>query len=235
MLTPHNNAKLDQIADTVIMPGDPLRAKYIADNYLTDVVCYNEVRGILGYTGLYNGFKISVQASGMGCPSMGIYSKELFDIYNVKNIIRIGTTGSINEDINCKDIIVATSVTTDSNYPKYYLKSDNLILNPSQNLVDISKSVASNLNISPVYGKIQTSDIFYAFDEDLKNLAKSGILAVEMETAALYTNAIVSKKQALSILTVSDKPLEKIGLSALERQEGFDEMLKYSLEIAKNI
>lgn len=235
--TAHNSAKLGDIAQTVIMSGDPLRAKYIADNYLKNVVCYNQVRAMYGYTGYFENVKISVQGSGMGCPSMGIYSKELFDFYNVQNIIRVGTAGALNSSLKLKDIVFAKQVYTNSNYVKLNgndkIKNSDLLYANSM-LLDMAEKIAINKNIPYVSGKIFTSDIFYSDINFLNNLAKNDFLAVEMETAALYTNAYNSGKNALTILSISDNPIIGTGLSSTERQISFDKMIKIALELAIN-
>lgn len=229
--TPHNNAKIGDIAKTVLMPGDPLRAKYIAEKYLENVVCYNEVREMFGFTGTYKGVRISIQGSGMGCPSMGIYSMELFNGYNVDNIIRVGSIGGLSDDVNLRDIIVAKYVLTDSNYPSVVVDDEYLPIASSillQKLENLSKDFNVNLKI----GKIYTSDFFYSELDYLKNLKHRGILGVEMETAALYANAKKTGKNAISLLTVSDKPLKGESLEASERQNTFDDMIKIALELA---
>ncbi len=238
--TPHNRAVKGDIAKTVLMPGDPLRAKYIAKNFLEDAVLYNDVRGMYGYTGGYKGIKISVQGSGMGVPSMGIYSKELFEGYDVDNIIRIGSMGSLanNEasdeakNIKIKDVVVATSILSDSNY----ISSSNLegraFPVASEKLLSIAKKVAKE-NVK--FGQVFTSDVFYSSKEHLIELSKTGVLGVEMETLALYVNANVAGKNALAIYTVSDNPILEIGLTSKDRENGFNEMIRYSLDIALNI
>lgn len=236
--TPHNEAKKGDIAKTVLMPGDPLRAKYIAENFLENPVLYNKVRGMFGYTGNYKGIRVSVQGSGMGVPSMGIYSKELFEGYDVDNIIRIGSIGALSNsespnNINIKDIVVASSVETDSNYAKSNgLSTCDFFNNASENLLNIAKNIA-NKNIK--FGKVFTSDVFYSSKEHLIELSKTGILGVEMETLALYVNANISKKNALAIFTVSDNPILGIGISASERENGFNKMIEYALDIVLNI
>lgn len=230
--TPHNSAKLGDIARVVIMPGDPLRARYIAKKYLQDVVCYNKVRAMYGYTGMYNNIKISVQGSGMGCPSMGIYSKELYDFYNVDTIIRVGTAGAINQKLNLRDIIIADSSNTASSYVEQFNVSNKNSLCATKELVNKAIDIAKNKNFSVKVGKIYTSDTFYTDIEKLKKLANSDILAVEMETAALYTNAFISNKKAISILSVSDNPITGESLSSTDRENSFNKMIKFALELA---
>ncbi|MNP22357.1 Purine nucleoside phosphorylase DeoD-type [compost metagenome] len=226
---------MGDIARTVIMPGDPLRAKYIAEKYLKNVVCYNEVRGMLGYTGEYKGVRISVQGSGMGCPSMGIYSKELFDLYNVDNIIRVGSAGAISDKIELRDLIVAKSVYTNSNYVKELGFDSNFIPTSNNNILEKAVSINSGYGFNAKFGNIYTSDVFYSDVKKLIDLKDLDILGVEMETAALYSNASVSNKNALSILTVSDKPITGESLSAIDRQVSFNSMMEFALELAINI
>lgn len=230
--TPHNSAKLDDIAKTVIMPGDPLRAKYIAEKFLSNIVCYNQIRAMYGYTGYYKGIKVSVQGSGMGCPSIGIHSKELFDFYGVENIIRAGSAGSLDKDLKLKDIVIADSTTTNSNYPEIIKKSKVEKLFASRHLLGLALKTVKDNNIKYKSGNIFTSDVFYSSKDELMELSKNGVLAVEMETAALYTNADLYKKNALTLLSISDNPLTGEGLNSEERQNSFDEMIRLSLEIA---
>ncbi|MCX8073975.1 MAG: purine-nucleoside phosphorylase [Clostridia bacterium] len=233
--TPHNSAKLGDIANTVIMPGDPLRAKYIADNFLQDVSCYNEVRGMLGYTGYYKGIKISVQGSGMGCPSMGIYSRELFEFYGVNNIIRVGSAGKLNDSLSINDVLIATRSYTNSNYVRESLNSATNFVCANEELLEKSQNMVAIKNANVKFGPIYTSDVFYAEEKRLRELANTGVLAVEMETAALYANAVMLNKRALSVLTISDDALTKEGLSSIERQNSFNDMIKFVLELAANI
>ena len=236
--TPHNNAKMGDIAKTVLMPGDPLRAKYIAEKYLTDVVCYNEVRNMLGFTGYYKGRKISVQGSGMGIPSMGIYSKELFDGYDVENIIRIGSAGSLankNSSEYAKmtklgDILVADSVLSDSNY----IKANRLDVKPlaSKNLLIKLNNVLENNKTNVKIGTIYTSDTFYTDKSILEEVSKLDVLGVEMETLALYTNAVVSNKNAIAMFTVTDNIIMNESVSSEERLKGLDKMIEIALELA---
>ena len=235
--TPHNNAKIGEIAKTVLMPGDPLRAKYIAQKYLEDAKLYNDVRGMLGYTGKYKGITISVQGSGMGVPSMGIYSKELFEGYDVDNIIRIGSAGSLDNDnasdisksVNLGDIVVASDVITDSNY----INANHYNVEPvaSEKLLNILKDRSKgkdNIKIGTVY----TSDTFYMENYLLEEMSKKDVMGVEMETLALYTNAKVANKNALAMFTVTDKLLRGISVGANERQNGLNEMIELALDVA---
>lgn len=241
--TPHNSASKGDIAKTVLMPGDPLRVKYIAENYLENPVMYNNVRGMYGYTGMYKNVKISVQGSGMGVPSMGIYSKELFEGYDVENIIRIGSMGALSnplssdeaKSVNLEDVVVATSILSDSNYIISSGASNNLKPEASKKLLEIAREVSKNECLNVKFGKVFTSDVFYSSKEELIKLSKTGVLGVEMETLALYVNAILASKNALAIYTVSDNPIEGMSISSEKRQTGFNQMIKYALEIARNI
>ena len=236
--TPHNSAKFGEIANTVLMPGDPLRAKYIADTYLTNVVCYNELRNMFGFTGMYNGVKISVQGSGMGVPSMGIYSRELFEGYDVDNIIRIGSAGSlanknassITNSVKIGDILVAESVDTDSNF----IESNELDIFPTSSvrLLDKVEKVAKLKKLKIKVGEIFTSDNFYQDLNILEQLSRRDILGVEMETLALYVNAIRTKKRAVSILTVTDNIFTGEGMEPEKRQAGLKNMIELALDTA---
>ncbi len=234
-MTPHNSAEKGDIAKTVLMPGDPLRAKFIAENYLENPICYNQVRGMLGYTGIYKGIKISVQGSGMGMPSMGIYSYELFSEYDVDNIIRIGTAGAISDNVNLRDIIIAMSASTNSNYAGQYKLSGTYAPTASYRL--LSEAVKSAESHGSIYhvGNILSSDTFYDESGSLSEWKKMGVLAVEMETAALYMNASCSGKNALCILTVSDCPFRNLSTTAEERQSSFRDMMEIALETAYNL
>lgn len=235
MPTPHNNAKKGDIAETVLMPGDPLRAKFIAENYLENPVCYNEIRGMLGFTGTYKGVKISVQGSGMGMPSMGIYSYELFHEYDVKNIIRIGTAGAVADNVNLRDIIIGISASTNSGYAKQYGLPGTYAPTASWNLVSSAVRNAEKKGCIFHAGNILSSDTFYDFSDSLSEWKKMGVLAIEMEAAALYMNAAVAGKNALCILTVSDCPLRNLSTTAEERQTSFRDMMEIALETAVSV
>lgn len=237
--TPHNSAKKGEIAKTVLMPGDPLRAKYIAEKYLTDVKIYNQVRNMYGFTGKYKGKEISIQGSGMGVPSMGIYSRELFEGYDVDNIIRIGSAGALANDnasetaksVKVRDVIIATSVDTDSNYVIANELEDFYPI-VSDNILEVANNVISEKNLDVKLGEIYTSDVFYKDKESLIECSKKDVLGVEMETLALYTNAYITNKNALAMFTVSDNPILGESISSEERQIGFDKMIEIALEIA---
>ena len=230
--TPHNAAKYGDIARTVIMAGDPIRVKYIAENFLKDPVLYNDVRNAYGYTGTYKGKRVSVQAHGMGIPSIGIYTWELFNFYGVQKIIRIGTCGSYKRDVKLGSLVVAQGACTDSNYGtergipgKFSAIADFGLLRKA---VDQAEKDGLDYEV----GNVMTSDVFYNASPDQGMWPKLGVLAVEMEAYALYFNAAVSGKKALAILTVSDNTLTGEQLPAKERALGMDKMIRLALEIA---
>ncbi len=234
--TPHNSAKKGDIAKIVIMPGDPLRAKLIAETYLENVVCYNTIRNVLGYTGTYKGTLISVQASGMGVPSMGIYSHELYNYYDVDTIIRIGSAGALDESIELGDIVVGLGIATDSNYITQYDLPGTFTPVADYNLV--TKMVASLERQEAKYkvGTVLTSDIFYNETTDaLLKWKQMGVLCVEMESTSLYCNAIRAGKRALSIFTISDIILEDIHMEADARRTGFSKMIEVALDMVTDI
>lgn len=232
MPTPHNNAEKGMIAKTVLMPGDPLRAKFIAENYLDDPVCYNEVRGMLGFTGTYKGVPVSVQGSGMGMPSIGIYSWELFNKYDVENIIRVGTAGAVADNVGLRDVIIGLSASTNSNYAAQYGLPGTYAPTASWKLVSAAVKAAEGKGCVYHAGNILSSDTFYDDAESLARWQKMGVLAVEMEAAALYMNAARAGKNALTILTVSDCPLKGLSTTAEERQTTFRDMMEIALEAA---
>ena len=233
--TPHINAPAGAFAKTVLLPGDPKRAKYVAEKFLENAELVNDVRGVQGYTGYYKGVRVSVMASGMGIPSMGIYSYELFNAYDVENIIRVGSIGSINENVNLKDVVVATSASTNSNYGKNFHLDGIISGAASYKLIKKVDEVVAKMGLESKvkFGQILSSDTFYTdeVENDLK-WAKMGVIGVEMEGYALYLNAARSGKNALVLATVSDQLVKKEYLSADERQLSFDEMLTIALETA---
>lgn len=232
--TAHNNAKLGDIAETILLPGDPLRAKFIAETFLGNPVMYNTVRGMYGYTGYYKGKKISVQGSGMGIPSIGIYSYELINFYGVKNLIRVGSAGAINEKLKVHDIVIGMGACTDSNYANQFNLPGTFAPIASYDLLKKSVDIANSKNINVTVGNIVSNDVFYS-DSGLDNLAKwnkMGVLAVEMEAAALYMNAARAGVNALCILTISDCPFTGEECSAHERQVAFTKMMEIALELA---
>lgn len=234
MGTPHNSASPGDIAKTVLLPGDPLRAKYIAETYMQDVVCFNSVRNMLGFTGTYEGKRISVMGSGMGMPSMGIYSYELYDMYGVDNIIRIGSIGGISDDVKIRDIIIAQGSSTNSNYASQYKLPGTYAPISDFGLLRRAVETAEREGIKVVVGNVLSSDTFYtdsSSDNDLWK--KMNILGVEMESAALYMNAARLGKKALAIFTVSDHLYTGESLSAIDRQESFNDMMKIALEMAE--
>lgn len=234
--TSHIGAREGEIAKTVIMPGDPLRAKFIAETFLTDVICFSDVRNMFGYTGRYNGKKISVMGSGMGLASMGIYSYELFNFYDVNNVIRIGTAGSIVEQLNLKDIVIGMGVCTDSNYAQQFDMPGMYAPIPSYELLRKAVDEAENLNLNVAVGNILCSDVFYAdAEKKLKPWAEMSVLAVEMESVALYLNAARARKNALCVLTISNEIFGEGELSAKERQDGLLEMAKLALNVAETL
>ena len=230
--TPHIAAKLGDFANTVLMPGDPLRSKFIAENFLTDAVLVNNVRGIQGYTGLYNGKRVSVMASGMGIPSIGIYSYELYNFYNVQNIIRIGSAGAMQPDIKLRSLVFAQGACTNSNYAHQFEMPGTIAPIASFDLLRSAVETAEKLRYDYKVGNILSSDTFYDDGKGSAVWKKMGVLAVEMESAALYLNAARAGKKALCICTISDNLLTGEELSADDRQSSFREMMKLALEIA---
>ncbi|WP_314909172.1 purine-nucleoside phosphorylase [Oribacterium asaccharolyticum] len=233
MGTAHNKAEVGDIAKTVLMPGDPLRAKYIAETYLTEVKCFNSVRNMLGFTGKYNGKEISVMGSGMGMPSIGIYSYELYQFYNVESIIRIGSAGALHEDIDLKDIVFAQGACTDSRFAYQYELPGSFAPIADFSLLEQAVSEARALGTRFKVGNVVSSDIFYnVYPEAAKKWAGMGVLCVEMEAAALYMNAAKLHKKALAILSISDHILKGTELSPEERQTGFSKMMEIALKLA---
>ena len=234
MSTPHNGAENGAFAKTVLMPGDPLRAKFIAENFLENPVCYNEVRGMFGFTGTYKGKKVSVQGTGMGQPSLSIYVNELFQFYNVQTAIRVGTCGAINKNIHVRDTILANAACTDSSIITQ--RFGNLHYAPSANfdLLYTAYNKAKENNINVAVGPCASSDLFYDDNSNWKKWAEYGVLGVEMEAAELYTLAAKYNRKALAILTVSDHIITGEQTTAEERQVTFKDMIKIALETAIN-
>lgn len=231
--TPHNQATEGQIAKTVLMPGDPLRAKYVADTYLEDVTCFNQVRNMLGFTGTYKGKPVSVMGSGMGVPSIGIYSYELFNFYDVNNIIRIGTAGGLAPDVRLRDLVIGMGACTDSNFAAQFRMPGTLAPIADFGLLRKAVESAERLGYDYKVGNVLSSDVFYNDDETVnERWASMGVIAVEMESVALYLNAIRARKHALCLLTVSDLPLSGEGLPAEDRQTSFTQMMEVALEVA---
>ncbi len=231
--TPHITAEYGDFAETVLMPGDPLRAKFIAENFLTDARLVNNVRGINGYTGYYNGKRVSVMASGMGQPSIGIYSYELFNFYGVKNIIRIGSCGSFDKDLHARDIIIAMGACTNGNFAAQYNLPGTFCPIADFNLVRRAADECEKAGVNFKVGNILSSDVFYDDANSGMQWAKMGVLGVEMESAALYCNALRAGKSALCICTVSDSFVNpEENTTAEERQNSFTAMMKIALELA---
>ena len=231
--TPHISAKKEDIAKTVLMPGDPLRSEFIAKNFLTNPVLVNDVRGVHGYTGEYNGKKVTVMASGMGQPSIGIYSYELFNFYDVDTIIRVGTCGSFHPDLHARDIIVAMGACTNGNYAMQYKLPGTFAPIADFDLVRKAADECEKAGVNYKVGNIFSSDIFYDEANSGMDWAKMGVLGVEMESAALYCNAARAGKKALCICTVSDSFIyPEENTTAEERQNSFTAMMKIALNLA---
>ncbi|MDR0123384.1 purine-nucleoside phosphorylase [Bacillus sp. FSL W8-0920] len=225
----HIGAEKGQIAETVLLPGDPLRAKYIADTYLEDVKCYNEVRGMYGYTGTYKGKRVSVQGTGMGVPSISIYVNELIQSYDVQNLIRVGSCGAIKRDVNVRDVILAQTSSTDSQMNRVAFGPIDYAPCADFGLLKKAYDTAEAKNVAVRVGNVFTADQFYN-EKPLELMAQYGILAIEMETTALYSLAAKFDRKALSILTVSDHVLTGEETTAEERQTTFDEMILIALD-----
>ena len=232
MSTPHNSAEKGDIAKTVLMPGDPLRAKFIAETFMTDIKCFNEVRGMLGFTGKYDGKEISVMGHGMGIPSIGIYTYELFNFYDVDNIIRVGSAGGLQDDVNVRDIIFAMGAHTDSNYGFQYGLPGTFAPTASYKILEKAVAIAKEKGVTYHVGDVLSTDVFYKKCNESELYKKMGALAVEMETPALYMNAAEAHKNALTILTISDHLFKSEELSAQERQTSFTDMMEIALKTA---
>ena len=231
--TPHNGAKEGDFAKTVLMPGDPLRAKYIAETYLENPRLVTSVSNMLGYTGAYKGKEISVMGGGMGMPSVGIYTYELFNFYGVDNIIRIGSAGALSDKLKLKDVVIGMGACTDSNYAAQYGLPGTFAPIADYGLLRRAVEVAEKQGTNVVVGNVLSSDAFYNANKNANDLWKSmGVLAVEMEAAALYMNAAKAGKNALCILSISDHIYSGEELSAEERQVGFGKMMEIALELA---
>jgi len=230
----HIGAKKGDIADTILLPGDPLRAKFIAENYFEDVVQYNEVRGMYGYTGTYQGKRISVQGTGMGIPSISIYVNELIEEYDVQNLIRVGTCGAMQKDVKIRDIILAQGATTDSQVNRMTFGGIDYAPLANFDLLKTAYDLAQDKGLTTHVGNVFTSDAFYRDNgRDINELLASyHVLAVEMETTALYTLAAKFNRKALSILTVSDHVITGEQTSSEERQTSFNQMMELALETA---
>ncbi|MDP4152072.1 MAG: purine-nucleoside phosphorylase [Bacillota bacterium] len=231
-MSTHIEAKKGEIVESVLMPGDPMRAKYIAENFLSDIICYNNVRGMLGFSGVYHGKRVSVQGSGMGMPSISIYVNELLSEYKVNTIIRVGTCGAFSEKLNPRDIVLAMSCCTDSSLCKRIFKGLDYAPTASFSLLKKAAEIAENSEKCFSVGTILSTDTFYQPDPDMWKIWRDyGVLAVEMETAALYTYAAKYKANALSILTVSDSLVTGNETTSNEREKTFSDMVEIALKI----
>ncbi len=237
--TPHISAKPGDFGKTVLMPGDPLRSKFIAETFLENPVLVNNVRGVQGYTGTYKGVRVSVMASGMGMPSMGIYSHELYNGYGVENIIRVGSAGSIQDHINLYDLVIAQGACTDSNFANQFHLSGTFAPIASFELLTAAVEAAKAHGATYHVGNVNSSDVFYGDHEavpegldSVYGLKKMGVMALEMEAAALYMNAARYGKRALCICTISDHVLKGVETTAQERQTAFTQMMEVALDVA---
>ena len=232
MGTPHNEVQTGDFAKTVLMPGDPLRAKFIAETFLQDARLVNNVRGIQGYTGTYRGIRVSVMASGMGMPSIGIYSHELYHVYDVDNIIRVGSAGAISPKLKLRDVVMAQGACTDSRYAEQYRLGGTFAPIADFTLLETAVAAAPRLGVEPPVGNLLSSDAFYNKAGNTLDWGAMGVLAVEMETAALYCNAAEAGKRALTICTISDSLVTGDELPPAARQTSFTQMMEIALETA---
>ena len=232
-MTPHIKAEKGDFAKTVLMPGDPKRAKFVAENFLTDAKLVNDVRGVQGYTGYYKDKRVSVMASGMGMPSIGIYSYELFKFFDVDNIIRIGSAGAMSDDVSVRDIVLALGASTDSNYGHQYALPGTYAIVCSYALLEKAVNISREKGYNFHVGNVLSTDVFYSELDTLSLWGKMNVLAVEMEAAALYMNAARLNKNALAILTVSDHLKTGENLSSDEREKSFTQMMTLALEVAQ--
>ncbi len=240
--TPHIDAKPEDFAKTVLMPGDPLRSRFIAENFLSDPKLVNNVRGVQGYTGTYRGVPVTVMASGMGMPSIGIYSYELFNFFGVENILRVGSAGAIGADIHVRDVLLGQGACTTSRYAHNFHLPGDFAPIADWTLLSAAARIAEEMKLSYRVGNLLSSDVFYNDMEDLSpnespagRWAKMGVMAIEMEAAALYMNAARSGKRALAICTVSDHVVTGESLPAIERQNSFTDMMELALRVAAEI
>ena len=234
--TPHNNANVGDIAKVVLMPGDPLRAKYIAEKYLENPVCFNTVRNMFGYTGTWKGERVSVMGSGMGIPSIGIYSYELYHTYDVDAIVRIGSAGGLAEGVQIRDLVFAMGACTNSNYATQYKLPGTFAPIADFDLLRRAVEIAENRGIQTRVGNLLSSDTFYDDNDQANELwRKMNVLAIEMEAAGLYMNAARAGKKALAMCTISDLVMTGEGLDAEERQNSFHEMMEVALDLAAEV
>ncbi len=232
----HINAEVGDIAETILLPGDPLRAKYIAENFMEDAVCFNEIRGNFGYTGTYKGKRVSVMGTGMGMPSISIYAHELITVYGCKNLIRIGSAGSYQADVHTRDLVMAVASSTDSNFEYTFHLPGHFSPCADFDLMVAAKTSAIQQGINLKAGNVASVDVFYDDDPDTwKSWAKMGVLAVEMESAALYMNAARYGAKALALVTISDNFVTGEKLSPEDREKSFTDMISVSLGMLKYI
>jgi purine-nucleoside phosphorylase len=232
MPTPHIEAKEGEIAESILLPGDPLRAKYIADNFLENVVQFNRIRNMLGFTGFYNGKRVSVMGTGMGMPSIGIYSYELMKFYGVKKLIRVGSAGSIQPDVKINDIVIAQAASTNSNFSKQFRVRGEISAISDFNLLSKAVARAQELNLSYHVGNIMSSDTFYDFEKgSWKKWAKMGVTCLEMEAYALFLTAMSLKASALTICTISDSLVTGESMDHKDRETALGEMISLTLDI----
>ena len=229
--TPHIGAQYGEIAETVIMAGDPLRAKFMAEKYLENPVCFNQVRGMLGYTGTYKGKRVSMMGHGMGMPSIGLYTYELYHFYGVKTIIRVGSAGAYHKDLHIGDLVLAQGACTDSNYADQYELDGMFAPIGDFNLLRQAAVTCEKMNLNYMVGNVVSSDLFYRENPNTKGWIKMGVLAVEMEVAALYMNAARSGNKALGILTISDHLLTGEKTTSEQRQTTFTNMMEVALSL----
>lgn len=236
MSTPHIAANKGQIAETILLPGDPLRAKFVADTYLEDAECFNRIRNMFGYTGTYQGKRVSVMGTGMGMPSMGIYSHELITEYGVKHLIRIGTAGAYSEKVKVGDLLAAGIVSTDSAWAKQFHVQGTLSAGPSFLLLEKASAISRERGKELLVSHIKSADVFYEPSEADRDIWISlGVDAVEMETYALYVTAMRHRVQALTLISVSDHVISGEKLTPEEREQGLDEMITLALEVASSL
>jgi purine-nucleoside phosphorylase len=235
MATPHNSANTGDIAETILLPGDPLRAKVIAETYLEDVVQFNSVRNIFGYTGIYKGKRVSVMGTGMGIPSIGIYSHELIHFYGVKNLIRVGSCGTTQESVHIGDVIMAQGACTNSNYASQYQLPGTMCAIADYGLLKMAQEIAAENGVAWHVGNVLSSDTFYTETPEWKEWAKMGVLGVEMESFGLYCEAARAGVKALGIFTVSDSMITGEATTAEQRQNDFTQMMEVALETAVRI
>lgn len=232
MGTPHNEAAKGDFAKTVLMPGDPLRSKFIAETFIENARLVNNVRGVQGYTGTYHGTPVSVMASGMGVPSIGIYSHELFHFYDVDNIIRVGSAGAISPKLKLRDVVMGQAASTNSSFAHQFGLSGQFAPIADFRLLETAAACARRLGVEPAVGNLLSSDVFYNKAGDSLKWGEMGVLAIEMESAALYCNAAEAGKRALTICTISDSLVTGEELPAAERQTSFTQMMEIALETA---